>query len=64
MAQVWAIETADYPALYARPLEELEAPNSPDYQIEYYEDGYPKLPSVPGTVGPNTRTVFGRNQRP
>src|SRR5262245_37982237 len=43
LAQVWAIETADYPLLCSKPLEELEA--SADYQIESYPDGYPKLPA-------------------
>ena len=44
MAEIRAIETADYPPLYSRPLKELEAPNSADCQLEYYPDGYPKLP--------------------
>ena len=44
MAEIWAIETADYPPLYSTPLEELEAPNSADYRLEYYPDGYPILP--------------------
>jgi hypothetical protein len=48
MAEIWAIETADYPPLYLRPLEELEAPNSADSQLEYYPDGYPKLPDCLG----------------
>jgi hypothetical protein len=41
-AEVWAIETADYPPLYLRSLDELEAPN--DCQLEYYPDGHPILP--------------------
>jgi hypothetical protein len=41
MAEIWAIETADYPPLYSRPLEELD-PNSAE--LEYYPDGYPILP--------------------
>ena len=48
MARIWAIETADYPPLYVRPSGEFEASNSADYHLEYYEDGYPKLPACLG----------------
>ena len=44
MAQVWAIETADYPTLYSRPLEPSEGPKGDDYPLEFYPDGYPMLP--------------------
>ena len=44
MAEIRARETADYPPLYSKPLEELESPNSAHYQLEYYADGYPILP--------------------
>ena len=44
MAQVWAIETADYPALYSRPSGPSEIPRGDDCPLEYYGDGYPMLP--------------------
>ena len=44
MAQVWAIETADYPPLYSRPSEPSESPSGDDCPLEFYPDGYPMLP--------------------
>jgi hypothetical protein len=44
LAQVWAIETADYPPLYSRPLEPSEIPRDDECQLEFYSDGYPMLP--------------------
>jgi hypothetical protein len=43
-AEVWAIETADYPPPYSRPLEAAEGPKSGECPLEYYPDGYPVLP--------------------
>ena len=34
MSEIRARETADYPPLYSKPLEELESPNSAHYQLE------------------------------
>jgi hypothetical protein len=45
MAQVWAIETADYPILYSRPSEPSESPKGDDHLLGYYPDGYPKIPA-------------------
>ena len=44
MSQVWAIETADYPALYSRPSEPSEIPSGDECQLGFYPDGYPMLP--------------------
>jgi len=35
MAQVWAIETADYPPLYSRPSEPSESPSGDDCPLEF-----------------------------
>ena len=44
MARIWAIETADYPALYSRPSEPSEIPRGDECQLGFYSDGYPILP--------------------
>ena len=45
MAEIWAIETADYPPLYFRPIEDLPALESRKTDdLGYYEDGFPRLP--------------------
>jgi hypothetical protein len=44
LAQVWAIETANYPPLYSRPSEPSESPSGDDCPLEFYPDGYPMLP--------------------
>ena len=58
MAQIWAIETADYPVLYVRHLGKLEASNRHDYHLEYSEDGYPKLLLI-STLQPETKPRTG-----
>jgi hypothetical protein len=45
MARIWAIETPDYRALYSRPSGPSESPKGDDYPLEYYTDGYPKIPA-------------------
>jgi len=45
LAQVWTVETANYPALYSRPSEPSETPKGEDHPLEYYPDGYPKIPT-------------------
>lgn len=44
LAQVWAIETANYPPLYSRPSEPAEIPRGDECQLGFYSDGYPMLP--------------------
>jgi len=45
MAQVWATETADYPPVYSRPSRPSDSPKGDDYPLEYYDDGYTKIPA-------------------
>ena len=45
MAEILAIEIADYPPPYSRPTEDLPAQKSPEtHPLDYHPDGYPKLP--------------------
>jgi hypothetical protein len=44
-AQVWATETANYPCLYSRPSRLPESPNGDDCSIQFYPDGYPRIPA-------------------
>ena len=44
MAQVWAIETANFPDVYSRRSEPSQIPRCDECQLEFYSDGYPFLP--------------------
>jgi hypothetical protein len=50
MAQVWAMETADYPTLYSRPSEPSESSKGDECQLGFHPDGYPMLPDGPKAV--------------
>ena len=45
LAQVWAIETANYPPLYSRLSGPSESPKGDDCHLEFYPDGYPQIPA-------------------
>ena len=44
LAEIWAIETSDYPPLTMRRTVSVIEAQSADCPLEYYPDDYPKLP--------------------